>query len=201
MMPYLYLIFLWLFFGLTHSLLAADWWKRWVQLKTGSYFRYYRLLYSFIALFLLTVIIVYHWQLPFVWLWRVSPLLLYTGVLFLLAGLFIMGFCIRKYFFDLSGIAVLFPQKIPPVSLETGGLHRFVRHPLYFGTLLTAWSFLLVFPLLGYGVSCVMMTLYTCTGAVWEEKKLRATFGKEYMMYQQNVPMLIPFLKRRTISH
>jgi protein-S-isoprenylcysteine O-methyltransferase Ste14 len=73
-------------------------------------------------------------------------------------------------------------------------MHRFVRHPLYFGTLLSAWAFLLVFPLVSYLVSCVMMTLYTCVGVLFEERKLRITFGQEYERYQQDVPMLIPFL-------
>jgi protein-S-isoprenylcysteine O-methyltransferase Ste14 len=194
MMPYLYLIVLWLFFGLAHSLLATDWWKQWVQRKTGSYFRYYRLLYSFIALLLLVLIVVYHGQVPVVRLWQSIPLLQLAGVLLLAAGLFIMGLCIRKYFFDMSGIAVLFPQKTSSLSLETGGLHRFVRHPLYFGTLLAAWAFLLVFPLLSYLVSCVMMTIYTCVGVIFEERKLREIFGEEYKTYQQRVPMLIPFL-------
>ena len=200
MMPYLYLIVLWLFFGLVHSLLATDWWKQWVQRKTGVYFRYYRLLYSFIAFFLLAMIIVYHWQVPAVRLWQPILLLQLTGILLLLAGVFIMGLSIRKYFFDLSGIAVFFPQKTVNTSLETTGMHRYVRHPLYFGTLLAAWASLLVFPLMSYLVSCVMMTIYTCVGVIFEERKLRETFGKEYKIYQQRVPMLIPFLKATNYS-
>lgn len=195
MMPYLYLILLWLLFGLSHSLLATDWWKQWVQRKTGIYFRYYRLLYSFTAFLLLVVIIVYHWQIPVVWLWTVPVWLLLAGSLLLLVGILIMSVSIRKYFFDLSGIAVLFPQKKSSISLETGGMHRFVRHPLYFGTLLSTWAFLLVLPMMSYLVSCVMMTLYTCVGVVFEERKLRRTFGEEYRRYQERVPMLIPLFK------
>jgi protein-S-isoprenylcysteine O-methyltransferase Ste14 len=192
MIPYVYLFLLWLLFGLSHSLLATDWWKQWVRRKTGSYFRYYRLSYSFISFLLLVVIVVYHWQVPAVWLWTVPVWLLLVGSLLLLAGLFIMGMSIYKYFFDLSGIAVLFPKKASSLSLETGGMHRFVRHPLYFGTLLSVWAFLLVFPLMSYLVSCVMMTLYTCVGVVFEERKLRKVFGEEYVRYQEQVPMLIP---------
>ena len=193
-MLYLYLIALWGFFGASHSLLAAGWWKDWAQRKTGPYFRYYRLLYSFTALFLLISIIIYELQLPVTWLWRTPLVIQIMAGFTALAGIIIMAYCIRKYFSYLSGIDVFFPQKKVFTGLEKGGLHRYVRHPLYFGTLLTLWSFFLLFPDLNYLISCFMITLYTCIGATWEEKKLRKEFGEEYADYQRKVPMLIPFL-------
>lgn len=193
MAPYLYLIILWVFFGLTHSLLAAEWWKRWVARKTGVYFRYYRLIYSFIALFLLITIVIYELHLPVTWLWRTPLALQIVASIMALGGLIIMGICIRRYFFYLSGIDVLFPQKQATMGLATGGLNRYVRHPLYFGTLLALWSFFLLFPDLHYLITCSMITLYTWIGTLWEEKKLRKEFGEEYAAYQKKVPMLVPF--------
>lgn len=193
MAPYLYLAGLWILFGLTHSLLAAEWWKRRVARYSGPYFRYYRLLYSFFALLLLIAIVIYELQLPTTWLWRMPRVWQVAAAIPALGGLVIMGICIRRYFFYLSGIDVLFPQKTVGMGLEQGGLHRYVRHPLYFGTLLAVWSFFLLFPELGYLVTCCMITLYTCIGALWEEKKLQKTFGDAYRAYQKKVPMLIPY--------
>jgi protein-S-isoprenylcysteine O-methyltransferase Ste14 len=189
MRPYLYLVALWMLFGLLHSLLAADWWKQWVQRKMGGWFPYYRLFYSLLALLLLIVIVLYHWQIPYLLLWHTPLWLQVISLLLFAAGLAIMAVCTRKYFFYLSGIAVLFPQKESSTKLETGGMHRYVRHPLYFGTLLTLWALLPLLPLLSYLVTCVMVTLYTCIGVVMEERKLRKEFGREYVEYQNRVPM------------
>ncbi|WP_315816554.1 isoprenylcysteine carboxylmethyltransferase family protein [Paraflavitalea speifideaquila] len=180
-------------FGLTHSLLAAEWWKLWVAQRTGVYFPYYRLLYSLIVFFQLIIIIVYELQLPALWLWRMPLVVQLVAGIAALAGLLIMGICIRRYFYYLSGIDVLLPPKPITLGLSTSGLHRYVRHPLYSGTLLAVWSFFLLFPELGYLISCSLITLYTCIGVLWEEQRLRKEFGEVYLAYQQKVPMLIPF--------
>jgi protein-S-isoprenylcysteine O-methyltransferase Ste14 len=193
MASYWYLIALWVFFGLTHSLLAAEWWKRWVASQSGVYFRYYRLVYSFIALFLLIAIILYELHLPVTWLWRTPLAFQIIAGIAALAGLLIMGICIRRYFFYLSGIDVLFPPRQATMGLATGGLNRYVRHPLYFGTLLTLWSFFVLFPAVHYLITCCMITLYTWIGTICEEKKLRKEFGDAYADYQRRVPMLFPW--------
>ncbi len=110
-----------------------------------------------------------------------------------LAGLAIMAVVIRKYFFSLSGISVFYKEEAP-LALEQGGMHRYVRHPLYFGTLLFIWSLFLLFPYLNNLLACLVITLYTVFGARLEEKKLVAQFGEQYRRYQQTVPMLIPRL-------
>ncbi len=196
MNSYLYLIGLWVLFGLSHSLLAAEWWKGRVASVSGVYFRYYRLVYSFIALLLLVVIVFYELQLTAHWLWRTPLALQILAGLFAFAGLVIMGICIRRYFFFLSGIDVLFPASKASMGLATGGLNRYVRHPLYFGTLLAMWSFFVLLPATHYLVTCCMVTLYTWLGAVLEEKKLRKEFGEAYAAYQRRVPMLVPFRMR-----
>ncbi len=77
-------------------------------------------------------------------------------------------------------------------GLITSGLNNFVRHPLYAGTLLTAWSFFSVYPLLSILISNTIVTGYTITGIYFEEKKLAAMFGNEYLEYKKKVPMLFP---------
>lgn len=196
MIMYGWLIAYWLLFGLLHSLLAAEGVKRWFNPLMGDHFRYYRLYYSLLSFLLLGGILFYQYSQPDIRLFA-SPLWLrIPAVLFLLPAIAIMAVCIRKYFFHLSGIDVLFPQKQSSGKLETGGLNRYVRHPLYSGTILLVICLFAWWPTGGNLVSASMIILYTCIGTVFEEKKLRRIFGEAYIQYQQQVPMLLPNLSK-----
>jgi protein-S-isoprenylcysteine O-methyltransferase Ste14 len=105
-----------------------------------------------------------------------------------------MGISIRKYFFKLSGIGV-FCHDQRQVSLELCGIHKYLRHPLYLGTLLFAWSLLLFFPLLSNLLACVVMTTYVLLGIQSEEKKLLIIFGVNYQNYRSKTPALIPRIR------
>jgi protein-S-isoprenylcysteine O-methyltransferase Ste14 len=102
--------------------------------------------------------------------------------------------CIRKYFFNLSGIDVFFNRKISPApKLEIGGLHRYTRHPLYFGTLMFSWGFFFIWTYPHHLVANVVMTLYVLMAIGWEEKKLVQEYGSAYTEYAAKVPRLIPW--------
>lgn len=94
---------------------------------------------------------------------------------------------------NLSGVDVLLKQQKPPL-LEQSGLHRFVRHPLYSGTLLFIWALFLLFPWLSNLIACVVITVYTLVGIHMEEQKLMLQFGDTYRRYAAATPMLIPSL-------
>jgi protein-S-isoprenylcysteine O-methyltransferase Ste14 len=190
------LIAYWVLFGVSHSVLAAGPVKTFFSSFMGAHYKYYRLYYSIFAFLLLGWILWFQYSQADHFLFRIPVYVSVIAVILLLPALLIMGICIRKYFFHLSGIDVLFPQKQSPDKLETGGLNRFVRHPLYSGTLLLVWCLFLLFPSGGDLISASMITLYTIIGTMFEEKKLHRSFGEAYHLYQQRVPMLIPFLKR-----
>ncbi|WP_127130154.1 methyltransferase family protein [Pseudoflavitalea rhizosphaerae] len=190
------LIAYWTIFGLTHSLLAAERVKAVFSSFMGAHFQYYRLYYSIFSFLLLCWILWFQYSHPDQTLFRLPAYVSVAAALLLLPAMIIMSICIRKYFYHLSGIDALFPEKESSAKLETGGLNRFVRHPLYSGTLLLVWCLFLLFPTAGNLISAGMITLYTIIGTLFEEKKLRRSFGEAYILYQQQVPMLIPFLKR-----
>lgn len=104
-----------------------------------------------------------------------------------------MGASIRKYFLFLSGIDVFVKVESDP-GLQQNGLHRWVRHPLYLGTLLMVWSLFIIFPYLHNLIACLMITFYTLIGIRFEEQKLVREFGTLYKEYSSRVPMLIPKL-------
>jgi protein-S-isoprenylcysteine O-methyltransferase Ste14 len=80
------------------------------------------------------------------------------------------------------------PQKTP---LITHGPYRWVRHPLYFSSLLLLWSFpdLTLDRLL----LNLLFTVWVIVGTLLEEGKLLATYDDAYRSYQRRVPMMIPW--------
>jgi methanethiol S-methyltransferase len=185
----------WILYVVIHSVMATRGFKRLVGRATGSYYRYYRIVYSIIAAITLILLLAYQFS-------HYSPFLYTPGLLHYLAGiplagagLIVMALCVKKYFINLSGVDVFIKKKSMSV-LETGGLHRYVRHPLYSGTLLFIWALLLIFPLVSNLIACLIITIYTCIGIRIEEEKLVIEFGEDYRSYAASVPMLIPSFRR-----
>jgi methanethiol S-methyltransferase len=119
---------------------------------------------------------------------------------FLMRALFflsIIGFFFTVRYlppFDPLGIEVIFSRlkgkRKKESFLAVRGAYRWVRHPIYFLSLLMIWSQVSVTPdrLLFNG----LWTFWIIIGAFLEERDLIATFGDAYRDYQQEVPMLIP---------
>lgn len=71
------------------------------------------------------------------------------------------------------------------------GPYRFIRHPLYTVMILLCWSYpdqtldRLLFNL--------FFTIYIIIGTLLEEQDLVKTIGTDYLAYQKQVPMLVPY--------
>lgn len=193
-MNHFLLILLWLVYYTIHSILASSSVKDFFQKKLKKSFRYYRLGYSIFATVTLILLLYFQYSFESPVLIK-SALIKYFAILFLVfPGIVIMFISIKKYFMLLSGVRSIF-TRVPASELKVNGIHRFVRHPLYSGTILFVWGLFLVFPFLNNFIAAVLLTLYVLVGISFEEKKLIKEFGKEYEGYIQNVPMLIPRLK------
>lgn len=176
--------------------MAALWFKAFIQRLIGArYFRYYRLVYSGFASLTLVAILIFQFSMDSKLLMNPTTPTLFMGLLFSLIGMGIMAACIKKYFFNLSGVDVLTKQNGNQV-LEESGLHSYVRHPLYSGTLLFIWSLFIIFPFLDNLLACIIITVYTVIGIGMEERKLLIKFGDSYITYSRNIPMLIPSLRK-----
>jgi protein-S-isoprenylcysteine O-methyltransferase Ste14 len=85
------------------------------------------------------------------------------------------------------------PLPLPPEPLQTEGVYRLVRHPLYFFSLLVLWftpnmtSTGLVF--------VITATLYFVFGSLLEERTMEKVIGEPYRRYQASVPWMLPFVK------
>ena len=181
----------WLIFGIIHSVFAAEQIKIFFKNIMGKGFKYYRLIYSLIAAVMVAYILYLNFTIDTVELWRSSLAEKISASVAGVAGLSIMLICIHKYFFYLSGIDV-FLKKETVDYLETNGLNKYVRHPLYSGTLLFSWSFFFWQPVLSNLISVFVITAYTIIGAYFEERKLLKTFGEDYRNYAAKVPMMLP---------
>ena len=77
-------------------------------------------------------------------------------------------------------------------KLNTVGLYRFMRHPLYSFGLVFIWltptmtrNTLLLF---------AALTVYIIIGAHFEERKLENLFGEAYRQYKTRTSFMIPFI-------
>ncbi|UCF68917.1 MAG: isoprenylcysteine carboxylmethyltransferase family protein [Acidobacteriota bacterium] len=85
------------------------------------------------------------------------------------------------------------PREAHPVRAELAvrGPYRWVRHPMYFLTLVLIWSYpdVTADRLLFNG----LFTVWIVVASVLEERDLVTQFGQPYRDYQATVPMLLPY--------
>jgi len=188
------LIFYWILYVTLHSLGASAYCKGVIEKLMGAGYAYYRLAYSFFALLSLILVLYYQISMPSEQIFNFLHVKYLIGLPVGLTGVFIMWVCSSKYIVSVSGFFIKRLSNIPQ-KLETTGIHRLVRHPLYLGTLMLIWSLFLFYPFLKNLISCGLITAYVIVGIRLEEKKLIIQFGKAYMDYCNKVPGLIIFTK------
>lgn len=185
--------FHWVLYCVIHSVLANNYVKKQSQhyLKMGS--NAYRVFYNVFAFVYLLLLAWLHLRLNSHPIFYSTVISDGIAILLVLAGLGIMFHCVAKYFRQLSGLSTL-PAK---AELYTGGLHRYVRHPLYLGTFIFLAGMCLYWPFLKNLLATIVIIIYTLAGILLEEKKLIRLFGSAYLDYQNKVPMIIPWFRTR----
>lgn len=97
--------------------------------------------------------------------------------------------------FDLLGVRQIMNKlrnkSYQEIPFTIKGPYRWVRHPLYLINIMMIWSYpdITLDRLL---FNC-LWSIWIITGATFEERGLVETFGQHYIIYQQKVPMLIPY--------
>jgi len=189
------LAFSWILYCVSHSVFAATKVKRHIEKISGRYFRYYRLAYTVWSAIALILVIYFQYSFTSVVLFNVVAIGYISLIVLACPGLIIMMMSIVKYFKLLSGVRTLYEAK-PAAVLHVKGLHTYVRHPLYLGTLLFIWGLFFAFPFLNNFIAVMIISLYVLIGIRLEEKKLLCEFGKDYGEYMARVPKLIPRFSR-----
>lgn len=182
-------------FGLQHSVMSRKWFKKWwTQLIPASIERATYLLLSSLAL----ALVIWQWQ-PFgqvIWDLRGSSAsvflygLSFTGLLIILISVFSID-ALRFMGWRQLHTETTSESAASTVFFITPLFYKIVRHPIYFGFLITFWCTpLMTWSHLLFGIG---MTIYIIIGAALEERDLVEQFGVQYLEYRQYVAMLIPF--------
>lgn len=189
-----------IFWSVLHSITASAGFKIMIRSWVGQrpYDGLYRLSYNlFSAITFLPVLWLLTTIVPNNVIWRVPQPFSYLFVLIQLIG--VVGLIVSLLQTDLMrfagiGQAARFlrgEEEInPPPTLVTRGTYAYVRHPLYFFSLLILWFL----PIMTWStlLFSVLSTIYFWVGSILEERRLISTFGDEYSRYQQQVPRLLP---------
>ena len=116
-----------------------------------------------------------------------------VGIVLILAGVPVLLDSFAR--FAIQGLGTPAPI-FPPRHLVVQGLYRYVRNPMYVALVLVITGQALLFGnlrLLEYGAIVWLSThLFVL---LYEEPKLRATFGDEYKTFCAHVPRWIPRLR------
>jgi len=188
-----------LLFAVQHSVMARPWFKEgWTLFVPKPLERSTYVLFSSVALILL------------IWQWRplggsvwtvVDPVgraVLYGLMAFGFGLVLVSTFLINH--FDLFGLRqvwlFLLDRPYTTLSFGTPGPYRLVRHPLYVGWLFAFWMTPTM--TLAHLLFAVATTAYMLIAIQFEERDLIDEHGDDYVFYRENVPMLIPFIRRNS---
>ena len=181
-------------YGAVHSLLASHTLKSKLELKLG---RAYRLFFNAFASITLLPLLALVPLLPDRVLYRIPwPISAVMGFIEVIAVLAAIVTLLQTDVLRFLGIRqVLQTDSLSTNTLQLTGMYRWVRHPLYFFSLIFLWFS----PIMTLNQLTLYsgFSLYFYFGSILEERKLKSQFGEVYQQYQQQVPMLIPFTKIR----
>ena len=175
---------MWMVYYLIHSLLAASSIKR----ALGNH-KLYRLTYSALSCILLIPIVLSIDQNQS-YLFHPHFALSTLGIILTLGGLVIVLLSFQ-YFSSLEFIGLKPSAKS---LLIEKGLHRYVRHPIYSGTILVFAGLWFSNPTTQLLATTLVTLIYLPIGIFFEEKKLVTEFGKDYLEYKSRVPAIFPNL-------
>jgi protein-S-isoprenylcysteine O-methyltransferase Ste14 len=185
-------------YGLLHSFLASHFFKNAVRrtLGEGAFQRYYRLFYNVMGVITLLPVLALPFLLPD------QPLYALRGPwrwLFLagqgISALLVAATVVQTGALDFLGLRQLAMRESKDQELVVSGFYRWMRHPLYFFSILFFW----LSPTMTWNLAALYAgaTLYFIVGAIFEERKLEAHFGEAYRRYKARTPMIVPGLRRQ----
>ena len=186
-------------FALQHSIMARQqfktWWTKFISqtIERSTY-----VLLSSLALILLF----WQWQPIGITIWNIDNLV----VKIIFYSLFAFGWIIVLFstffinHFDLLGVRQVYlyfqGKEYTNLEFKTPALYQYVRHPLYVGWLLAFWMTPLM--TVAHFLFALMTTIYILIAIQLEEKDLADIHGEKYNNYRREVPMLIPFMGKKS---
>ena len=180
-------------YGVVHSWLASLSIKNWLRRRLGTGIdRWYRLAYNIVAVVTFLPMLALMallpqktlYEVPSPWRWALVAAQLAAlagaGITLLQTGIF--------HFVGLAQLVTERPTETTPLNLR--GFYRWVRHPLYFFSLIFLW----LTPIMTSNslIAYILFTLYFYYGSEYEERRMVAEYGPQYDAYRRAVPRLVP---------
>lgn len=194
----LLIVFYFTLFAVIHSFLAGLPIKKFIRKKFGNKIAFYRFFYNIFSIltFLLLLYfspkphqLVYELSYPFDLIVVGLQIPAIFGFLWTIRYVDVMDFIgIRQIILYLQG---KYSYELDEKSnLITAGPFKFVRHPIYFFTILilVLRPYMTVF----YFTITICFFLYFYIGSIFEEKKLEKIYAEEYSNYKNSVSRIFP---------
>ena len=174
-----------------HSLLASlavkDFLTKLISLKSA---RVYRIGYNVIGFTGICLLLYLQYITPSILLFNTDTTSLVFALLTGTIGFIIMIISIKNY--DWKSFVGITDEKV--YALVINGINKYVRHPLYSGTMLFVMGYFIWQPYAKNLILLVLMCIYLAIGILYEERKLVKIYGTAYTAYQQKVKKMIPFI-------
>lgn len=200
-MKYLLPILLWTAYVTLHSFLISIRFTNLLSRIFKKYYAFYRLFYVVISLVLIIPLINYTSQLDDKIIISYEPPLSVIRYILTWGSLL---FFFWAFFFNYDSLSFFGIRQILNIGKEnetnkSGGIKRngllgIIRHPMYLALIVYLWC--QTFRMIDI-ITNMLLTIYVIIGTILEERKLVLEFGEDYIKYQREVPMLIPFTKNR----
>ncbi|HZY80704.1 MAG TPA: isoprenylcysteine carboxylmethyltransferase family protein [Cyclobacteriaceae bacterium] len=181
MIEYLLLIGGWALYFTLHSVLAMD------SVKAKFPPRVFRLFYVLISTAGLLALLFYNGSIHSLKFFVSDGPIRYVSLMLTTFGVMLIQSSFRQYSF--KGFVGFGEEK---KELRTDGVLQFVRHPILAGVILVTIGFFFFIPNLPTLISCACIMIYIPIGMFFEEKKLIAIYGDQYLEYKKKVPAIVP---------
>ncbi len=172
MNPYLILVGGWVLYFFLHSAMAG---------------RVNRIVYVLISTVGLLALLFYNGSIHSLKFFVSEGPIRYLSLVLTTFGVMIIQSSFRQYNF--KGFIGLSNEN---KQLKTDGILQYVRHPIQAGIILVVLGFFFFIPNLPTLISCACIFIYIPIGIYFEEKKLVASYGDQYIEYRKKVPAIIP---------
>jgi protein-S-isoprenylcysteine O-methyltransferase Ste14 len=180
-------------YGILHSLMASIGFKDLLITLIGKPAeRYYRLFYSIFSTVTLLPLLALTALIPDKSLYTIpQPWSTLTLGFQVIAAVLLIYSLIQTGAFKFVGLTQALGIENKD-TLNTSGLYRYMRHPLYTFSLIFLW----LSPTMSRNTLLLYtaFTLYMLIGARFEERKLEKTFGDAYSAYRARTSFFIPFI-------
>jgi protein-S-isoprenylcysteine O-methyltransferase Ste14 len=189
MIPYVVLAGGWLVYFALHSLLAAE------RIKSRFAPQLFRVFYVLFATGGLLALMFYSSSIHSLNFFASEGPARWVSLILTIFGVMVIQTSFRQY--SLKGFVGLKEEK---KELQTHGVLEYIRHPIQAGIVLIVIGFFFFIPNLPTLISCLCILIYIPIGLYFEEKKLVALYGDQYIQYRKRVPAIIPDRLLKEIS-